>query len=133
MNLEDLKNEIEQRTGVPATLLTGETAEENVSQAKALLAYKREYEAQQPKSAKEQFADWMQQKEGIAPEDPEGAALADIENSLRLYPTGLRDGGEVTNLPDPRTAREQFADWLDRKGSLKFDPFKDADGWRRMN
>lgn len=136
MNLEELKNEIEQRTGIPAKLLTGETPEENISQAKALLAYKREHEAQQPKSTAEQFADWLNAKQGIDPEDKEGAALTDIEEAVRVAAGGYpmaKDGGEVTNLPDPRPAREQFAEWLDRKGSLKYDPSKGADGWRRMN
>ena len=135
MNLENLKNEIEQRTGVPASLLSGETPEENIAQAKAFLAYKRECAEQQPKTAREQFADWMNAKQGIDPEDTEGAALADIEEAVRVAAGGYpmtRDGGEVNNLADPRPAREKFADWLDQRGDLKFDPFKDADGWKRL-
>lgn len=135
MNLENLKNEIEQRTGVPASLLSGETPEENIAQAKALLAYKREHEAQQPKTTAEQFADWMNARQGIYPEDTEGAALADIEEAVRVEAGGYpmtRDGGEVNNLADLRPAREKFADWLDQRGDLKFDPFKDADGWKRL-
>lgn len=134
MNLENLKNEIEQRTGVPASLLSGETPEENIAQAKAFLAYKREYTEQQPKTAREQFADWMNAKQGIDPEDTEGAALADIEEAVRVdaggYPT-TKDGGEVQgNMPDPRPAREQFADWFNEKTA--YNPFKDADGWNRI-
>lgn len=48
MTIEELKQTIEQRTGVPASFLTGETAEENIAQAKALLAYKREAQQQRP-------------------------------------------------------------------------------------
>lgn len=140
MTIEELKQTIEQRTGVPASLLTGETAEENVAQAKAMLAYKREYAQQRPKTAAEQFSDWLggqlEEKSrqtaaafGLhyeAPEtDPAGAALADIAEAVRVdgggYPM-IRDGGEVTGLPDARPAREQFADWL--KQQTAFDPFK---------
>ncbi len=44
--LQRIKESINRRTGVPASLLTGETAEEVVARAKAVLAYKREHEAQ---------------------------------------------------------------------------------------
>ena len=150
MTIEELKQTIEQRTGVPASLLTGETAEENIAQAKAMLAYKREYEQQRPKTAAEQFSDWLggqlEEKNrqtaaafGLhyeAPEtDPAGAALADIAEAVRVegggYPM-VKDGGQVdtSNMPDPRPAREQFADWLGQQTA--FDPFKDADGWKKL-
>ena len=150
MTIEELKQTIEQRTGVPASLLTGETAEENIAQAKAMLAYKREYEQQRPKTAAEQFSDWLggqlEEKNrqtaaafGLhyeAPEtDPAGAALADIAEAVRVegggYPM-VKDGGQVdtSNMPDPRPAREQFADWLGQQTA--FAPFKDADGWERV-
>ena len=150
MTIEELKQTIEQRTGVPASLLTGETAEENIAQAKAMLAYKREYEQQRPKTAAEQFSDWLggqlEEKNrqtaaafGLhyeAPEtDPAGAALADIAEAVRVegggYPM-VKDGGQVdtSNMPDPRPAREQFAEWLGQQTA--FDPFKDADGWKKL-
>ena len=99
MTIEELKQTIEQRTGVPASFLTGETAEENIAQAKALLAYKREAQQQRPKTTAEQFSDWLggQLEErdrqtaaafGLnyeAPEkDPAGAALADIAEAVRV-------------------------------------------------
>ena len=150
MTIEELKQTIEQRTGVPASFLTGETAEENIAQAKAFLAYKREYEQQRPKSTAEQFSDWiggqLEERDrqtaaafGLhyeAPEkDPAGAALADIEEAVRVEAGGypmVKDGGQIdtSNMPDPRPAREQFADWLGQKTA--FDPFKDADGWKRV-
>ena len=40
MTTEELKQEIAQRTGIPAALLTGETAEENIAQAKAIVDMK---------------------------------------------------------------------------------------------
>lgn len=149
MTTEELKQEIAQRTGIPAALLTGETAEENIAQAKALLAYKREHEVQRPKTTREQFADWhneqMDERDrqkaaylGLlytpSQADPAGAALAEIEERARLdaggYPS-LQDGGSVNvNLGDTRSAKEQFADWLADRTA--FDPFKEADGWKRL-
>lgn len=149
MNTEELKQEIAQRTGIPAVLLTGETAEENIAQAKALLAYKREHEAQRPKTAAEQFSDWIggqleeRDRQTAAAfglqytppqKDEAGAALADIEERARVEAGGypmLQDGGSVNvNLGDGRSAREQFADWLGQRTA--FDPFKEADGWKRL-
>ena len=133
MNLEDVKNEIEQRTGVPASLLSGETPEENIAQAKALLAYKREHEPQQPKSPREQFSEWFDSQRGIDPQDTAAAELADLEEAVRTEAGGypyMQDGGEASNMPDPRPASEQFAEWFNKKTA--FDPFKDADGWLRM-
>lgn len=135
MTLDVIKEMIEQRTGVPASLLTGETAEENIAQAKAILAYKREHEAQRPKSTREQFADWMDSRDGIEPQDEAGAALAEIEEAARVEAGGyprIQDGGEIdtSNLPDGRPAREQFAEWLDKKTA--FNPFKDSEGWEPL-
>lgn len=146
INLEDLKQTIENKAGVPASLLTGETAEENIAQAKAILAFKREREAQRPKSTREQFAEWMTGKfedrdrhtadmvglQYVPPEAPEEAALAELEETARTeaggYPV-IKDGGQIgtDNLPDPRPTREQFAEWFGQKTA--FDPFKGPDGW----
>lgn len=133
MTTEELKQEIAQRTGVPVVLLTGETAEENIAQAKAFLAYKREHEAQRPKSHAEQFKAWFNEQYGIEEQDEAGAALAQIEEQARLdaggYPS-LQDGGSVNvNLGDTRSAKEQFADWLADRTA--FDPFK-TDGWKHL-
>ena len=133
MTLDVIKEMIEQRTGVPASLLTGETAEENIAQAKAILAYKREHEAQRPKSTREQFAEWLDARDGIEPQDEAGAALAEIEEAARKEAGGyprIQDGGEIGNLPDARPASEQFAEWLDKK--MAFNPFKDSEGWEPL-
>lgn len=83
MSIEDLKREIEARTGIPAPLLTGETAEENISQAKAFLAYKREYDATRPKSARDKFAEWAAAELGTAtPQDNITAALTELEEQI---------------------------------------------------
>lgn len=149
MTIEELKQTIAQRTGVPVSLLTGETIEENIAQAKALLAYKKESERQRPKTASEQFAAWageqMEEKQQRTAEalglqytrpekDPAGAALAEIEEALRVagggYPV-VRDGGQIdtSTMPDLRPAREQFADWINQQTA--FDPFN-HNGWKKI-
>ena len=133
MSIEELKQIIEQRTGVPASLLTGETAEENIAQAKAILAYKRDLDTQTPRTAQEQFAEWLNASQGKEAQDTAGAALAEIEDAARMeaggYPA-VQDSGEAAGLPDPRPARDQFAEWFGQKTA--FDPFKDADGWKNL-
>lgn len=65
MDISNIKAEIEKQTGVPASLLNGETVEENIAQAKAILAYKQEAgtEApQEPQTPAEQFASWFEQQ-----------------------------------------------------------------------
>ena len=131
MILDELKQTIEKQTGIPACLLNGETAEENIAQAKALLAYKREAHAQRPKTAREEFAEWLNAQEGIEEPDTAGEALAQIEEQARVdaggYPM-IRDGGSANvNLGDGRSAKEKFAEWAGQK--LSYDPFKRPDGW----
>lgn len=131
MNTEELKQTIETQTGIPANLLNGETIEETIAHAKALLAYKREADAERPKTTAEQFAEWMNTRNGIEQPDIAGEALARIEEQARVEAGGypiLRDGGSVNNnLGDGRTVREQFAEWAGR--NMAYDPRKSADGW----
>lgn len=79
MNGLEIREQISEKSGVPVDLLTGDTLEENVAQAKALLAYKRECENIQgnsesgtnqitrPQTTKEQFANWLNQKSKCDP------------------------------------------------------------------
>lgn len=128
MTIDELKQTIEQRTGVPASLLTGETIEENIAQAKTLLELKRERAAQRPGNTKDQFSKWLGDQIdektryaadtfGIrtAPTDPEGAALAEIERKAKREAGHIPDGGETdyTKFPDTRPNREKFRDWFD--------------------
>jgi len=113
MTIDELKQELEQKTGVPATLLHGESAEENIAQCKALLAYKRD---QGEQSTAVQFADWSARffGEQTGHEKAE-ATLFDIEERLRAEAgfINVRDGGEVDrgektyNLPPI----SEFDDW----------------------
>lgn len=131
MTTEEVKQEIAQSTGIPVTLLTGETAEENIAQAKALLAYKREHEAQQPKSHAEHFKAWFNEQHGIEEQDEAGAALAEIEKQARLdaggYPTVQDGSADNADIGDGGSTKEHFADWIGRQ--LSYDPFNNAGSW----
>lgn len=130
MTNEDIKQEIAQRTGIPATLLTGETPEENIVRAKALLAFKRSNTPEQPKSNREQFAAWFREASGQDPqEDDSMQALKAYEEELRVANGGfprLNDAGEVQNMPDGRTSKEAFREWFWDRAA--FNPRK-QDGW----
>lgn len=99
MNLEELKNEIAKQTGVPAALLKGETLEENIARAKALLAFRREKYGipEEPKSTAQLFAEWMQGG------DPDPVQLG-------KYPQ-VTDGGEITETGQKKTTMEVFSEW----------------------
>jgi len=117
MELDELKQLISDKTGIPKDMLTGETAEENVARAKALLAYKKEQkqDSREPKSTREQFKEWCERTQLDVPqqEDPIHAALAGLEEVERLhvqaYPE-VKDGGGV--MYDGRSTRDKFEDWL---------------------
>ena len=124
MTIEELRQEIAQRAGVPANLLTGETVEENIAQARALLAYKRDLEEQeQPKDTAGQFARWLRTNDGI--ERTDGAALDDIAKQARMEAGGypeVEDGGTPyingRAAPDTRPAAEQFSEWLQEQTAI---------------
>lgn len=116
MKTEYIKREIESRTGVPASLLVGESAGEVIAQAKALLALRRESDEHQlPQTTQETFAKWFDENygENEPKEDAANAALNELENSLLGSPV-VTDGGEVNDMSDSRPAREQFAEWFDK-------------------
>lgn len=131
MKAEDVKQEISQRTGIPVHLLTGETPEEDFVRAKALLAFKRDNQKEEPKSTNQQFAEWFAAQSGEDPaEDESMQSLKAYEEELRLASGGypyMRDAGEV-KTGDGRSAREQFADFFNQ--STAFNPMK-QDGWIR--
>ena len=123
MELDALKQLISDKTGIPKDMLTGETAEENVARAKALLAYKKEQgqDSREPKSTREQFKEWCERTQlGDMPkqEDPIHAALAGLEEVERLH---VRAYPEVKNagnagiqefMYDGRSTRDKFEEWL---------------------
>ena len=112
MDIENFKQEIENRTGVPAAILSGDTAEENIAQAKALLAYRNSQE----KPTRDQFADWLDEEMGTTPAAAMDALeLQEIEEAARNaagYPK-VRDGstdGKIIHTK--RQTRDVFNDWL---------------------
>ena len=133
MTIEELKQAIEQQTGVPAALLNGETAEENIAQAKAVLAYRKEQEAQRTRTTSEQFGEWFNAIQGIEEQDAAGAALEALAEAARPqtgYPSVPDHGNILANgakLPDPRPTREKFKEWA--TGQLFKNPFEDNGGW----
>lgn len=113
--MDIFKKMISQSTGIPEDLLAGETAEEAIAQAKALLAFKRSFQQEDPKSqaaaaplsTRDQFAAWMSGQLGGDPgEDPQPGG--DPAPAPAAYPQ-LQDGGEA---PAPKgTPFEVFEAW----------------------
>lgn len=127
MTVEDVKKTIEQRTGVPISVLTGETVDDVIESARAILEYRREQEQHRPKNTREQFAEWARDQYGETIPDAESAALDKIAEAVRVdnggYPR-VRDGGQIdiSNMPDPRPTAVQFEEWFRKKTA--FDPLK---------
>lgn len=131
ISLDDFKKEIQTRTGVPVNLLTGETGEEIIAQAKALLAYKREV-TEEHRTPAQQFADWFRSNTHLseshyypvnppAPEPQEGVASG--------YPSLPNPGEPAGILPEYYgTTAQQFSQWLCNMGIGEFNPFTDSDG-----
>ena len=132
-SIEDLKQEIEQRAGIPASLLNGETIEENIAQAKALLAYKKQVKADEPQNNAERFADWLKSSGYDNSRDAAGIALGEIEKAALVeagvYPA-VPDGGEVTEIATQRPTSLQFSDWLGSR--LAFNPSAGSAGWHKL-
>ncbi len=136
MSIDELKAEISARTGVPVSLLSGETAEEAIAQARTLLDFKKDSGTAPPKTTKEQFGEWFRSRTGEAdPLDVAGNALSEIEEVARVsaggYPRVQDGGGPYINgvqLPDGRSPADQLRDWLNDR--MAFDPRKSPDGWR---
>lgn len=112
MTLDEMRQEISRRTGVPAEILTGETAEEQIAQAKAMLAYKKESGGAVKKTEAEQFREWFNTVTGngsASSEDP----FIGLEQELKQpYPT-IQDASASDPLPKAEdSVAESFANWL---------------------
>lgn len=117
MNIEEIKQTISEKTGIPIKYLPGEDAEEIIKTARQLLRITPE-----PKTKREQFAAFMSAALGDQEPDKRETALNEIEKSLRPYPV-LDDSGETPLNVDPRTTREKFAEFL--APAFSFNPFRD--------
>lgn len=91
MTIDELKQKIELSSGVPAHLLTGETAEELIAQAKAFIAYKEQHK--QNDSAA-QFSAWFKTQIETDPEE-------------NYY---------IFNAPEADTAKKKFMEWIEQNG-----------------
>ncbi len=128
MTIDEVRQIISERTGVPADLLTGETPEEIVTRAKALIALKVQHQ-NNPQTPKEQFARFMQANFTGEDADP-FQDLKDVAEDIREasggYSRKITDAGEASHSSNG-TAKEQFAQFMADK--LAYDPFKGLDGW----
>jgi len=100
MTLDELKQQISTRTGVPVELLTATTPEASIEQAREILALK----GQQPKSTGEQFAAWLT---GESSDD----GLAALDQLFGGYPA-VPDGGNPIIPRDTPKTRDQFGEWF---------------------
>lgn len=116
MNLEELKQAIVKETGIPASLLKGETIEENIALAKALLAYKKEVNATKPQTTAEQFRSWTTQQIGSEQIDTTAEILTRIEQQAKEefynHPGTNESKQAETNTATGKTTKQQFAEWL---------------------
>lgn len=130
MELNELKEQISARTGIPAILLTGDSEQSVLDYARKLLDYKTEDEPEKKRSLSEQFVDWFKGVSGH--EDPEPSdPLSDIAEQVRIdtggYPV-IPDSSTVT-IKGHKSASEELADFIKEKST--FDPFKHG-GWKRI-
>ena len=117
MEIEELRKRIEQKTGIPAQILTADTEPDLIAQARSLIRFRDDQEGQRKKTTAEQFSDLVNSQ--IGQPQPEPDALSEIENDLRIdaggYPS-VSDGGNPyingRTAPDPRPTEEQFSAWL---------------------
>lgn len=151
MTNDEMKYRISQLTGIPADCLNGTTAEENITKARAMLEFKKEYHENRIRTPREQFADafaeWYKGNHidinadsktiGGSKAEAMGAIEAVLEALTDLSTAGsgaspypnLVDSGEV-QVSHRGTTREQFAEWI--APQLAFNPFKDDDGWEDL-
>lgn len=121
--IDQVKEYICQKTGIPKELLIGDTVEENVSRAIALLSYRSEKEAfvkkEEKKSTSEQFAEWMEAKEGIERPDPYTEMINELKNDLLPQPVApiVKDTSVDSEIPEYKgSTKEQFASWFRSRG-----------------
>ena len=122
MTLEQFKQEVEKRTGIPTHLLNGETQEEVVAQARAIGAYVRDSQAsaqlqpQQKKTTAEQFSDWFDAQVNPAAAMMYGSGSAPAGSDAQPSLQGVPNPGEpyLTGPQEQRSAADSFSDWLDK-------------------
>lgn len=133
MTIEELKNTIEQKTGIPASLLQGTGPNEVIAYAKNLANFAKPSvpaspigDDSQQKSSRDTFADWANQNFfGGRVEPDEGAgvmqALDQIEAELSKPYPATPDGGEASHNFIKPSLRDQFVEWS--RDALAYNPF----------
>lgn len=100
--INELKQSIAQRTGIPEEFLTGETPDELMDQADRLMQFAA---GSRDKTTAEMFSDWFS-----------GEAEKHLQASKKyVIPF---DGKQDPEGDDPRPTWEQFADWLHNERGL---------------
>lgn len=138
MNHEEFKKLISKKTYIPIPLLTGETPEEDIAIARALVAFRAEHD-KEFKTTRQQFAEYLAELDGVEVQSDTQKAINELEDSLRTslsadmaqpsYPRVTDLGEANVQTGDGRPTNEQFAEWLGQQTA--FDPRKD-NGWTQL-
>lgn len=135
ITLEEAKQTISERTGIPVDLLNAETIEGNIDRAEALLTLRNRSDAaretQQPKPTRDSFVEWCEGGK-LDPDELTAATVASLKETIRdmsgAYPV-VKDSGTIEaykDTGDPRTTREQFEAWF--RNIAAYDPRTDGSG-----
>lgn len=134
MTVEEMKLEISDRTGIPLTMIQGDTPGEALAFARSLIEYKNSIDDQEPKSNAEKLGVYLFGENESS--NTELESLECIEKQYNYeqggYPV-FRDNGNVlingVSFGDPRSPGEQFAEWFGNKTA--FNPNKE-NGWTKL-
>lgn len=118
-NIDMIKDAISDRLNIPRDFLTADTIEGNIEQAKAILELTAEQ--QEPQTPKEQFGEWAREVFPSEDEQDAESIMQSIRNEFAAYPS-VTDKGEATYTGDPRSPKEQFAEWFGQR--MQFNPRK---------
>lgn len=129
---EQIREIVSKETGIPADILTGETQEEIIAQARAILNLKQSQadaqgqEAQaaqqptQPKTTAQQFAEWAAAALGEQTVEDNGLArtldlMGDEAEKAQGYTPIPNPGEPLASFTPPSTA-DQFSEWATLNG-----------------
>lgn len=117
VNVEEYKKDLSRVSGIPVNMLTRDTPEEILAQAKAITLFAMEKQKEDNKTPRERFAEWMGEK--FEAREKNTASLFGVSlqpEQEPITPAGypqIKDGGEVANMPDGRSVKEQFKEWFE--------------------
>lgn len=116
MDLVKVKSDISQRTGIPPELLNGDTAEECIKQAEALLNFRKQENDGQTGTTRQMdprqsFINFMG-GDGTTQLTPEEMALSEYKESLSNYPK-VADTSEAYHETH-ETVETQFSNFINK-------------------